>query len=218
MYARDVDGRTLTLQVSGQLWRRSLVMRDLETETLWSHLLGKAVEGELKGETLERLPSDMLTWAAWKARHPDTTVLNLSRIRDHYTPEFYEEPERFVIGFPGEQPRHCAFTTLQQHPVLNIEADGEPAVLLFDRESTSALVFHREIGDRVLSFSLTEDGRLVDDQTGSVWDRSTGTAIAGHLQGRTLRPLVGLVSYTRAWMTFHPDSAEILPDATNAVP
>ena len=49
MYARTVEERELTLQVSGMLWQRSLVMRDLETGTLWSHLMGKAMEGELKG-------------------------------------------------------------------------------------------------------------------------------------------------------------------------
>ena len=40
MYAREAKGQTLTFQVSGMLWKRSLVMRDIETGSLWSHLLG----------------------------------------------------------------------------------------------------------------------------------------------------------------------------------
>ena len=45
MYARDLDGKTLTLGVSGKLIRNSLVMFDRETDTLWSHLTGEALEG-----------------------------------------------------------------------------------------------------------------------------------------------------------------------------
>ncbi|MCP4508275.1 MAG: DUF3179 domain-containing protein, partial [Fuerstiella sp.] len=35
MYVREVDDRRLTLQVSGKLWMRSLVMSDVETKTEW---------------------------------------------------------------------------------------------------------------------------------------------------------------------------------------
>ena len=37
----------LTLVVSGMLWNRNLVMLDLETESLWSHILGEAKAGVL---------------------------------------------------------------------------------------------------------------------------------------------------------------------------
>ena len=47
MYASQVEEQTLTFAVSGMLWKRSLVMVDSETKTLWSHLLGKAMRGKL---------------------------------------------------------------------------------------------------------------------------------------------------------------------------
>ncbi len=71
---KDEQAETLTLAVSGKLWNRSLVMVDTETESLWSHLLGKAMEGELKGTVLETLPATMVSWQSWKADHPATTV------------------------------------------------------------------------------------------------------------------------------------------------
>ena len=44
MYARTVQGRTLNFAVSGLLWENSLVMVDDATESLWSHLLGEAMQ------------------------------------------------------------------------------------------------------------------------------------------------------------------------------
>ena len=67
------------------LWNRSLIMQDLETKSLWSHLLGQAMSGQIKGAQLQQLPGDMVTWEAWRREHPDTTVLNMSRTHRAYT-------------------------------------------------------------------------------------------------------------------------------------
>ena len=88
MYARRVNGRTLTFGVSGMLWQDSLVMYDVETRSLWSHLLGEAMAGPLKGTVLGQVPSVMVDWKTWKSRHPQTTVLNLSRTSAAYRRSF----------------------------------------------------------------------------------------------------------------------------------
>ena len=41
------------------LWNRSLVMYDVETKSNWSHILGRAMDGEMKGTRLEMLPSEI---------------------------------------------------------------------------------------------------------------------------------------------------------------
>jgi hypothetical protein len=193
------------------LWNRSLVMMDIETGSLWSHILGEAMQGELKGTQLESLPCDMVTWDAWLREHPRTTVLNLSRSKQpDYTKEFYKQPERFVLGFTGNYGiQHCSFTTLIQHPLLNADARGLPLLIAFDPESTSARIFSRKLDDKQLTFAAHKNGHVRDDQTGSIWNRATGIAVEGPLQGKRLEPHVGIMSYTRAWLTFHPDSKEI---------
>ena len=75
VYARRVGDRTLTFIVSGKLWRESLIMMDRETGTLWSQVTGEAIHGELKNTRLDSMPVAYTTWAAWKAKHPDTKVL-----------------------------------------------------------------------------------------------------------------------------------------------
>ena len=60
------------------LWESSLVMVDSETKTLWSHILGEAMQGPLQGETLEVIPSVMTEWKNWISKYPESTVMFMS--------------------------------------------------------------------------------------------------------------------------------------------
>ena len=60
MYATKVEDKRLTFFVSGMLWQRSLVMQDKETGSLWSHILGEAMRGSLKGTSLEQRAADLM--------------------------------------------------------------------------------------------------------------------------------------------------------------
>ena len=187
-------------------------MMDTETKTEWSHILGRAMKGRLKGRQLEAIPADMVTWSAWKRDFPTTTVLAMKRTRQHaYTDEFYRNPRNFVIGFSTPAgPRHCSFATLIKQSVLNVDAGDLPLVISFDRSSTSARIFARELDGAVLKFQL--DGKSLSDvQTGSHWNRVTGEAISGPSKGKHLTLHVGIVSYTDVWKTFHPDSKAVSP-------
>jgi len=95
VHAREVDGKTLTLLVSGKLWRNSLVMEDEETGTLWSHITGEALEGELAGTRLEIVPGVHTTWAEWQAGHPGTQVLKKSEeIKASRYERYFDDPDR----------------------------------------------------------------------------------------------------------------------------
>ena len=77
MYALpQIDGRASTLGVSGMLWRDALLMYDRASSSLWTQITGEAVAGPMKGKKLDELPSEMTTWRVWKAKHPDTLVLD----------------------------------------------------------------------------------------------------------------------------------------------
>jgi hypothetical protein len=66
----------LTFAVSGMLWNRSLVMIDRETESLWSHLLGEAMQGPLKGSVLTQHVGILSFAHAWRQFHPDSRLLS----------------------------------------------------------------------------------------------------------------------------------------------
>jgi len=64
--------------VSGLLYRSDLLMYDRETESLWSQISAEAVTGPSLGKRLRLLRARTELWGAWKAQHPDTTVLTRS--------------------------------------------------------------------------------------------------------------------------------------------
>lgn len=61
-----VDGERVEFGTSGKLWNSNLVMYDRKTNSYWSQALGEAIKGERAGEQLEVLPSDQLSYGAWK--------------------------------------------------------------------------------------------------------------------------------------------------------
>ena len=72
--------------MSGKLLMNALILYDRETDTLWSQFTGEALEGPLEGGRLRLVASELTTWSAWKAQHPDTLVLNTDDLSRKYDP------------------------------------------------------------------------------------------------------------------------------------
>jgi hypothetical protein len=206
VYARDVDKKTLTFAVSGLLWNRSLVMKDEETGSLWSHVLGEAKSGSLKGVKLKQVPSVITDWATWRRENPGGTIVLLSRTSHEYTREFYANPEQFVLGIvESGEAKSWGLDTLSRSPAVNDRLGKRAVLAAFDKSSLTARLYERKLGDRVLTFRL-QDGQLTDEQTGSTWNPVTGQAVAGQLEGKHLTALPAILSYRIVWQRFHPPS------------
>lgn len=136
MHARRIDDHTLTLLVSGKLWRNSLIMEDLETGTLWSHITGEALDGELAGRQLEILPGVHTSWAEWRAEHPATLLLKKGEeITSSRYEGYFTDPERTGLfranWLQGRLPGKTLVYGLRQGPhavavVAEVLADGAP--------------------------------------------------------------------------------------------
>jgi hypothetical protein len=189
------------------LWNRSLVMIDRETESLWSHLLGEAMQGPLAGTQLEMLPGELVTWGAWRREYPETTVLNLSRTHREFVKEFYRRPDAFVYGWiEGGQAYHLTFASLLEQPIVNCRTPDGALLVTFDPDSTAARLFDRTVNKQTLTFVAIDPGRMQDKQTGTVWNYNTGLALDGPLKGSVLTQDVGIMSFAHAWRQFHPGS------------
>ncbi len=210
MYARKVGDQELNLTVSGWLWNRSLIMRDVETGTMWSHILGKAMEGKLKGRELELIPSQITTWKSWKTLNPSTTVLDMSRTAKEFVRELQQAPGRFVLGVHrlGKEAKAYPYDTLKKEQVVNDRVGKTNVVVFFDRVSTAAAVYSREVDDKTLTFELSAPGMMRDKETGSSWDSNSGRCLKGKLEGNSLKPITGVPSFRKAWFRFFPESAE----------
>jgi hypothetical protein len=82
VFNRRVGGEVREFGISGLLWNSNVLLYDRQPrasqESLWSQLAMKAVCGPAarRGLTLEPVPSERLSWADWRSRHPGSTVLS----------------------------------------------------------------------------------------------------------------------------------------------
>lgn len=208
MYVRQIDEQVLTLQVSGKLWMRSLVMRDEETKSEWAHLLGKGMAGKLKGRRLKPIVSDMVTWAAWKEQHPQTTVLQMSKTSKGYIGGLYNRrPERYVCGFEYDgQAYHVPLRQLIRKPLRQSEIGKLALLVTWNADGSVVCLFDRSINGKSLNFEQSENGTMVDTATKSTWNMLTGECVDGTMKGTALAQRVGIMSFANAWDNFHPDS------------
>ena len=230
MYDREIDGKEYTCGVSGKLIMNVLVMYDRQTDSLWSQLLGEAVQGPLEGTKLTFVESLQTTWAEWKALYPDTVALRKSFQGnfDGYS-GYYQSGsagvigqtrqddrlgiKEFVVGVElGNVTKAYPFRVLNDEPVVNDELNGQTLLVVFDPGSATGAVFSREVDGRVLTFELQTSGglddmRLVDEETETLWSAFTGEALEGPLAGAQLERVRSTSSFWFGWKDFYPETA-----------
>ena len=226
MYARDVNGKTLTFGVSGKLIRNSLVMFDRETGTLWSHLTGEALDGPLLGQHLDQVLSAQTTWGRWRAAHPRTLMLDVDPGDVKFDPyqNYYGAPDAGVVGrkrsddrLPvkekvvgvrlGGKVKAYSFTALARDRVVNDTIGGVPLLVVFDGPSQSGAVYRRDPGGKLLTFAPGRDAlSMVDSETRSTWDGISGKAIAGVDVDMRLEQVPITYSFWFGWVDFYPNT------------
>ena len=199
-------------------------MMDKETESLWSHVLGKAVKGPMEGSTLKMLPSTQTTWAAWSKAHPKTKLLAKGEAvtNSHYQ-GYFDDPEkmgifrarRIIKQMPGKalvwgvaQGPHAAALTdeaVGASDVASFSLGEMPAIALRGADDGVRAFVARADG-QALKLVYTEAGVLKDTATSSVWDKTTGVALQGKLAGTELEELPVTRVYWFAWSGFYPNT------------
>jgi hypothetical protein len=235
VYARFIDGTEYKFGVSGKLYRNGLIMYDDVTGSLWSHIAGEAVVGELVGTKLELVSAVHTDWATWKGLHPDTLVIAKSKSpyqrdasgRDPYE-GYYQDQSAGVLGWAnqderlpvkqhviglriGDQAKAYPFLVLNDEPVVNDEVAETPVVVFFHRWSAAGAVFDRRLGDRTLTFRLvdgadTEPFTVVDRETGTRWQALTGEAVEGPLAGEHLADIPATEAFWFGWVDHFPET------------
>lgn len=102
VYERDVAGTTYDFGTSGKLWNNNFLLYDRQTNSLWSQILGTAVDGQLKDARLARVASSTMLWSDWKTAHPDGLVLSRSTgaIRDYTSNPYGDYANNLDVYFP----------------------------------------------------------------------------------------------------------------------
>jgi len=187
VFSRKVGDRTLDFGVSGLLYQSDVLMYDRQTDSLWSQLAIAAVSGPLVKSTLIWLPSEQLTWAAWKIKHPLGKVLSTetgSR-RDYSGTAYarYKKSPDTVFPVPLHRPE-----LPKKEWVMGVLVDGVA----------------RAYPIRALSENQTVQDTVNGAALEITYDPVTQLASARELgSGKTL-PVVKV--YWFAWQAFYPDT------------
>jgi len=230
---RKVNGQETTFGVSGLLWMSDLVMYDGLTESLWSQVLGKAVQGPKTGTSLSLLPSTITTWTEWREEHPDTQVLlpppesntvqgEVNRNYDRNPYVGYEDSERIGISRGSESPgplhpkaqvigvtsggtaRAYPFEAVKEAGGVVNDTVGDRPVVVATTPSETLVAYVRRVDGETLEFSLDGD---VLKAGGSRWKLISGKALDGPHEGKQLeRANDRSQMFWFAWVDFFPDT------------
>ena len=193
-FRREIEGEPVEFGTTGMLRNSDLVMYDRKTESWWQQITAEAVVGELTGERLDVLPSQILAWDEFQRLHPEGAVLSRDTGferdygRNPYT-AYDRDPKSQPFLFEGEPDRSLPpkervaaiktdadsavvypFSRLADEAPINDEVDGEPVVVFFDPDVASALdsaliSAGRDVGAAAV-FERRVDGRMLDFQPG----------------------------------------------------
>ena len=220
VYAREIEGKTYQFGTYG-LDQGTLILYDAESRSHWSQLFGEAVDGEMKGHRLEKLPSIMTSWGRWRELHPDTTVY--VKRSTPYGAQFTgtafagvasAEPgpvqkEDLVLGVEGhvEARAYLARRLARQGRLVHDQLEGEPIAVFLSEDLATARVFSLRIEEQSLELELADGDQLRDVGTGSLWDPLSGVAVSGPMEGKRLQELVSTYSLWFAWQKYRPDTS-----------
>lgn len=228
-------GRVFDPVVEGKAERFRLVgmdhwnamFEDGSTGSWWRQASGQAVAGPRKGTFLTEIPSRQMTWQAWLALHPDSTVMepdpefaegyawlkgfgegtNKSRLTGRDTASWQEKS--WVVGvMTAGGSRAFDWNELVKEKVLADPVGEVPVVLLLGADGASFYAFDARPpgGGTPLQLEPTADpAKFLDRPSGAIWSEQ-GRALDGPLAGTQLETVAAYQEFWHSWRTFQPDT------------
>lgn len=237
VHVREIEGKPARFGHSGWLWFNAYLLYDHETGSLWHHLSGTALSGPRRGTRLRSLPTQMMTFAAWRAEHPETLVLAKpdpavdSRRMDSDPYAARNKTMQFGYGIAlrtaaGDTSRFYAFGAMRDG-LAEDEVGGVPVVVVRDPGATTAFAYDRRVGGRTLSFERDTSGadaRPILRERGGPrrWFARSGRPVAASASTEpgqpSLEPVQGSVWEAAAWQLQHRLGSTWAPPAAGTAP
>ncbi len=220
-----------TWGVSGLLYNSNLILYDRDTDSYWSQMLEKSVQGEREGEIPVKMKVVEMTWGAWQAMYPDTLVLSeetgFTRDYDSYPYLGFRtndhilfpvanldnrlHPKARVVGIRADQNTSKVFQIDDFRPgidVLNTSFNGNPIVVIGSSDMKTGVIYSATTRDGITqTFSALQDQApaVMEDTEGNQWD-IFGRALSGPRTGEELEKTESYTAYWFAWAAFFPNA------------
>ena len=205
-------------------------MRDVETGSWWQQVTGEAIQGPLKGQRLEGVFHDELTFALWKREQPEGRVLrpdDAIAAAGEYAPADWEqsmtarpvttsfaydrsiEPRTLIVGVAIQgTAKAYPFTAVVKQELILDDVGNVPIFVVVGEDKKSVRAFERTVDGHKLEFFIKANAAaftIVDAETGSEWN-FTGRSISGPLKDKQLTKVAVLNDYWFDWQTYHPQT------------
>ncbi|MHC5139444.1 MAG: DUF3179 domain-containing (seleno)protein [Planctomycetota bacterium] len=236
-FISQIDGKNVKFSAMG-MYNASLTMVNRkqkrgEQHSLWLHYEGVAINGPLKGQFLEQIPTYHMTWEEWINLHPETDVM-LAPEDPYHRDARHGHGREEIFSRPGMDPPLAKTVTghfdhqypeneivlginidagIRAYPLLEVKHEGgvvndqlgDVPIIVFSGPQPEQVTMSAFIRN-VKDRTLTFDCKpegFRDRETQSLWDME-GRAISGELEGFQLQPLRWQYVRWHAWVYPHP--------------
>ena len=167
IYLADHDGSRITFGTEG-MYGATMSTYDIQTDSIWSHGMGTAITGAMKGTSLPLVQSFQASYAEWLHLHPQTDVMAWSAPEVH--PDGRHGHGAFdTFAKPGMPPgitntmTHGADERLPEHEmVVTFHLASDQAVIPLREIMRAGGVFEATIrGEDVVALSLGPTSSVV---------------------------------------------------------
>jgi hypothetical protein len=228
IWSRVLNGRTLTFRLGG-INNGNAVLRDEQTNSIWQQSTGEAIFGALKGQHLERVHSDELTFAEWRAEQPNGLVLKPeAQYEKEYDPKDWEvhvertptvvdtsrsgiAPHTLMLGLTiNGSSKAYPVRSILNAGLIGDRTGGQSLVVVVGPDQASIRVFKAQVAgvDDPLSFVRSAgagEAVMTDAESGSAWN-FRGCAVSGKYAGRCLEPIDSQKDYWFDWVNHNPST------------
>ncbi len=230
-WERTFNGDTTTFGVSGLLYNSNLMPFDRSTETIWSQLALKGVNGELLGKSAIVHSMTEMPWSTWKRLFPTGKVLSKDTgfdliYGDYPYLDFRTNNDFFVFPvtntdtrLPNKERvlgvidanetrifRFSSFTEKDEIQIIhNFFMGRKIAVLGSATQGIMGVLSARLKDGTPIEFLPTvNEHNLLVDTNGNEWT-ILGKAVSGDLQGTQLEMPKSFMGYWFSFAIFYPN-------------
>ena len=226
---RVIDEKETTFGVSGLLYNSNIIPYDRSTDSNWSQLLLKCVNGELSGENPENYTLIETTWKTWKNMYPSSRILSrktgYSRSYGSYPYGSYRENESLIFTVSNTDSRLHAkervlciienaaakaytFEILSENKNLITDTLQDKKVVVTGNSPDNLMVAFQTVtkDGTALEFQYLENKlpEILIDNEGTTWD-IFGRAVSGPRKGEQLKTVTQMMGYWFSFAAFYPN-------------
>jgi hypothetical protein len=220
------NGSTSTFGVSGLLYNSNLILYDRISDSFWSQLKLKCVNGKRIGDEPELLRIVETNWGTWKELYPSSKVLSLDtgfeRNYDVYPYGNYKTNHSYFLytanpsnkALPNKERIYAVidenvskvyqFSSFNGGKAVRDTFNGKEYLVVGNENLITAFEISLDYSDLTFEYDFNDSVTFFKDNEGNEWN-VFGEAIEGQRKGETLKSTKSVVSFWFAIAAFYPD-------------